>query len=88
MDRARYDNMMATNAALASRVRLLDAQNLARDPNYVPPGMDADMQYNEDYVPSSGFHLSGLFCFGMVVVLIMVCMIGWVFVANASEGLH
>jgi hypothetical protein len=51
MDPARYDALMATDAQLQARVSQLEAQQAARDPNYVPPGLDGrDLMYSDNYV--------------------------------------
>src|SRR5438105_4438889 len=41
MDAARYDSMLAQNAALREQVRQLESQDVPRDPGYVPPGLPA-----------------------------------------------
>ena len=51
MDPARYDALMATDAQLQARVAQLEAQQAARDPNYVPQGLDGrDLMYSDNYV--------------------------------------
>ncbi len=50
MDPARYDALMATDQQLESRVEQLEAQQSARDPNYVPAGIDRDLMYSDQYV--------------------------------------
>jgi len=51
MDPARYDALMATDAQLQARVAQLETQQAARDPNYVPPGLDGrDLMYSDKYV--------------------------------------
>jgi hypothetical protein len=52
MDAARYNDLLARDAQLAARVRQLEAQKVARDPNYVPPGMEPDLQYTDEYCDS------------------------------------
>jgi hypothetical protein len=54
MDEARYRDLLAKDRALEARIRQLEAEKKARDPNYVPPGMpDADLQYTDDFVNAS-----------------------------------
>ena len=54
MDQARYNAMLAQNAALASRVSQLEAQNMARDPSYVPPNFQQrDLMYTDNYVKAA-----------------------------------
>ena len=51
MDPARYDALMATDAQLQARVAQLEAQQVARDPGYVPPGLEGrDLMYSDQYV--------------------------------------
>jgi hypothetical protein len=50
MDPARYEALVATDAQLQARVAQLEAQQVARDPNYVPPGLDRDLMYSDQYV--------------------------------------
>jgi hypothetical protein len=54
MDPARYDALLATDAQLQARVSQLEAQQAARDPNYVPPGLGSrDLMYSDQYVSRS-----------------------------------
>ena len=50
MDPGRYDALMATDQQLQARVAQLESQQLPRDPNYVPPGIDQDLMYSDQYV--------------------------------------
>ncbi len=50
MDQSRYREMCAKDAQLDARVRQLEAQKVARDPNYTPKNMEPDLMYNNDYV--------------------------------------
>jgi hypothetical protein len=50
MDPARYQALLATDQQLQTRVAQLEAQQAARDPNYVPPGLDRDLMYSDQYV--------------------------------------
>jgi len=51
MDPARYDALVANDAQLQSRVAQLEAQQVARDPAYVPPGLEGrDLMYSDQYV--------------------------------------
>jgi hypothetical protein len=50
MDSARYQALLAQDARLETRIRQLEAEKAARDPNYLPAGIDADLQYTDDYV--------------------------------------
>ncbi len=51
MDEARYRDLLAKDKNLEARIKQLEAEKKARDPNYVPPGMDdPDLQYTDDYV--------------------------------------
>lgn len=48
MDDARYNELVAKNAQLAEELKTLESQQLARDPNYVPAGVDPDLMYSDD----------------------------------------
>lgn len=37
-------------AQMEARIRALEAQNIARDPNYMEPGVDPDLQFSNDYL--------------------------------------
>jgi len=52
MDDARWRDMVRRDADLEARVRALEAEKKARDPNYVPPAMkdNPDLMYNPDFV--------------------------------------
>ncbi len=50
MDPARYDALMATDQQLETRVAQLEAQQAPRDATYVPPGIDRDLMYSDQYV--------------------------------------
>lgn len=55
MDQARYQAMLAKDARLQAEIDALKAQNLARDPSYVPPQMqdNPDLMYNKEFVEAS-----------------------------------
>ena len=50
MDPARYQSLVATNQQLEQRISQLEAQQVPRDPNYVPPGIDRDLMYSDHAV--------------------------------------
>jgi len=50
MDPGRYQSLMATDQQLETRVAQLEAQAVARDPHYVPTGLDQDLMYSDHYV--------------------------------------
>jgi len=50
MDPVRYQSLLATDQALETRVAQLEAQQVARDPHYVPTGLDRDLMYSDGYV--------------------------------------
>jgi hypothetical protein len=50
MDPYRYQALMATDQQLESRVAQLEAQQVQRDPNYVPQGVSQDLMYSDRYV--------------------------------------
>lgn len=55
MDQARYQAMLAKDARLQAEIDALKAQNVARDPSYVPPQMqeNPDLMYNKEFVDAS-----------------------------------
>jgi hypothetical protein len=51
MDAARYNDLLSRNAELRSRVMAMEAQGVARNTSYVPPGSpDPDLMYTDEYV--------------------------------------
>ena len=50
MDPVRYQALLANDQQLEARVQQLESQQAARDPNYVPPGLDRDLMYSDQYV--------------------------------------
>jgi hypothetical protein len=53
MDPLRYDALLASDQALQARVAQLEAHQTARNPNYVPVGVDRDLMYSDPYVARS-----------------------------------
>lgn len=54
MDDARYRDLLAKDAKLEARIRQLEAEKRARDPNYLPSGMtDPDLPYTDEFVNAS-----------------------------------
>jgi len=55
MDPGRYQALVANDQQLEQRVQQLEAQQVARDPGYVPPGLDQnrDLMYTDRYVNHS-----------------------------------
>jgi len=50
MDPARYEALVERDQQLERRVAELESQQVPRDPNYVPPGLDRDLMYSDQYV--------------------------------------
>jgi len=50
MDEQRYRDLLARDAQLEARVRQLEAEGRPVDPSYVPPGVERDLIYTDDYV--------------------------------------
>jgi hypothetical protein len=50
MDPARYQALVASDQQLEARVEQLEAQQVARDPNYCPTGVDQDLMYSDQAV--------------------------------------
>ena len=88
MDQARYREMCAKDAQLEARVRQLEAQKVARDPNYAPKGMDPDLMYTNDYVdavynphgtlPDDDHGESSVTGWGVLKFIFWCCVIGFV----------
>jgi|GEM_PF-2061280 len=53
MDSARYQALMASDQQLEARVGQLESQPVARNPAYVPAGLDRDLMYSDRYVANS-----------------------------------
>jgi hypothetical protein len=55
MEEARYRELLAKDSELQARIRVLEAKNAARDPNFVLPSMadNPDLQYNHDFVKAA-----------------------------------
>lgn len=55
MDETRYKEMLAKDAELKARIEALEKQGVARDPNYVVPGMteNPDLQYSKEFVDAA-----------------------------------
>ena len=49
MDTSRFQNLLAHDAELAARIRQLEEQQVATNPNYVPPGIDPDLMYTDQH---------------------------------------
>lgn len=49
IDEQRYKDVLAKDAQLEARIKELETKKVPRDPSYVPPGMDADVQYDDDF---------------------------------------
>lgn len=50
MDPARYQALVESDQQLRARVEALETQQVARDTNYVPAGIDRDLMYSDRYV--------------------------------------
>ena len=50
MDPARYQSLVANNQQLEQRIAQLEGQQVARNPNYAPQGLDRDLMYSDHYV--------------------------------------
>ena len=55
MDRERYQYLISRDAQLQAEINQLRAQNLARNPSYVPPQMsdNPDLMYNKEFVDAA-----------------------------------
>jgi len=71
MDPARYQALVAENQQLESRIAQLETQQVPRDPNYVPPGLDRDLMYSDKHVTQAYSNrptLSGRIAFWAVAI--------------------
>ena len=50
MDPDRYQALVANDQQLEARVSELEGQQIPRDPNYVPVGLQRDLMYSDQYV--------------------------------------
>jgi hypothetical protein len=50
MDQQRYRDLLARDSQLENRIRQLEAEGRSVDPTYVPPGIDRDLTYTDEYV--------------------------------------
>jgi hypothetical protein len=50
MDSTRYQALVEHDAELEARVRQLEAEKVATNPNFVPAGVDRDLMYSDRYV--------------------------------------
>ena len=95
MDQARYSNLVAQNASLATRVQQLETLGVARDATYVAPGIDPDLQYDQSYaeqvvqptVAAAPVHF-GNFLLVCVALLGVVAIIFWGVMAFGSKGIR
>ena len=55
MDRERYQYLISRDAQLQAEINQLRAQNIARNPSYVPPQMsdNPDLMYNKEFVDAA-----------------------------------
>jgi hypothetical protein len=56
MDPARYQALVAHDQQLEARIAELEARQVARDPSYVPSGLDRDLMYSDNYVANAYSH--------------------------------
>jgi hypothetical protein len=90
IDEQRYKDALAKDAQMEARIRELEAKNAPRDSNYVPAGLDPDLQYDESYCDGvynpqdgsdSGF-LHGLWVvvkwiFGIILTVVVLAILWW-----------
>ena len=53
MDAARYQELLAKNSQLETRIRELEAKGAARNPSYAPSNLDPDLMYTDEYVTAA-----------------------------------
>lgn len=50
IDPARFEELKKKDATLEKRIAELEAQGVKKDPSYVPPGIEEDLMYKDEYV--------------------------------------
>jgi hypothetical protein len=50
MDEARYRDMIKKDPEIEERVKKMEADGVKPDPTHVPPGVDSDLMYTDEYV--------------------------------------
>ncbi len=90
MDDARYAELLKRDAALEAKVRKLEADKVARDPSYSLPGVDPDLQYDDDYVDAvynpqeePGASIFGWWC--ILVPFAIVVILGIIYIVFIKE---
>ncbi len=86
MDQARYRDLLAHDAQLEARIRQLEAQQVPRDPSYLPEGMnEPDLMYRDEYVTAvynpqpRPTHVLGVLLKTFVVIGIMALVVWLLF---------
>jgi len=83
MDSARYQALLAGDQQLEARVSQLETQQVARDPNYVPAGLDRDLMYSDRYVAHSYSNrptllgVAAFFVLGVPTALVLCGFVIW-----------
>ena len=83
MDPGRYQTLLAENQELEARVQQLESQQVARNPDYVPPGLDRDLMYSDravEHAYSNRPTTAGRIAFGVFaipVLIALVCFFIW-----------
>jgi hypothetical protein len=79
MDKERYRAMLAKDAALESRIKQLERQQVKQDPTYTPKGIDTDLMYSNEYVDAvynpqmhSSFVTVMLWIFGLTLAGVII----------------
>jgi len=53
MDPARYEELLKRDAALEAKIRKMEADKVAKNPDHALPGVDPDLQYSDEYVDAA-----------------------------------
>lgn len=83
MDPERYHALVAADQGLESRLEQLEANQVPRDPQYVPSGLDSDLMYSDRFVThtySNRPTVSGRISFWIIAVpaaLGALCFLIW-----------
>ncbi len=90
MDPVRYEEMKQKDKELEARLKVLETQGAQKDPSYIPPGVERDLMYSDEYVKSayvektkSGFPWIWVF----VSLLVVTGMAYFVFIRKWNNGI-
>jgi hypothetical protein len=94
MDDARYQELLRRDAQLSAKIKELEAKGVQRDPTYTLPGVDPDLQYDDEYVEAAyngekeqtDYAWLGWLCLGVVVFVGVVFVVYFLVFVKKWEG--